>query len=151
MLKLALHSCPHFFLGIHTPPGSEDFILSAHYVYSILLIGTVCSVGWIQRLVRNIVKMIESRTIWSSGWAYRIRWILRIEVRWRLTKIITMSQTTPVAPAATVPGSPSGGPPPSPASTPSPFLGQAVIPLVNKLQDIFAQLGSASTIDLPQV
>ncbi|GLJ33321.1 hypothetical protein SUGI_0670350 [Cryptomeria japonica] len=30
-------------------------------------------------------------------------------------------------------------------------LGQAVIPLVNKLQDIFAQLGSASTIDLPQV
>jgi len=62
-----------------------------------------------------------------------------------------MSQTTPVAPAATVPGSPSGGPPPSPASAPSPFLGQAVIPLVNKLQDIFAQLGSASTIDLPQV
>ncbi|XP_057817194.1 dynamin-related protein 3A isoform X2 [Cryptomeria japonica] len=30
-------------------------------------------------------------------------------------------------------------------------LGQAVIPVVNRLQDIFAQLGSASTIDLPQV
>eukprot|EP00249_Psilotum_nudum_P020336 c27659_g1_i8 orf=497-3082(+) len=31
------------------------------------------------------------------------------------------------------------------------YLGQSVIPTVNKLQDIFAQLGSASTIDLPQV
>ncbi|KAG9458898.1 hypothetical protein H6P81_003406 [Aristolochia fimbriata] len=30
-------------------------------------------------------------------------------------------------------------------------IGQAAIPLVNKLQDIFAQLGGASTIDLPQV
>eukprot|EP00268_Persea_americana_P031583 TRINITY_DN3078_c0_g1_i7.p1 TRINITY_DN3078_c0_g1~~TRINITY_DN3078_c0_g1_i7.p1 ORF type:complete len:827 (-),score=172.30 TRINITY_DN3078_c0_g1_i7:227-2707(-) len=30
-------------------------------------------------------------------------------------------------------------------------LGHAVIPMVNKLQDIFAQLGSSSTIDLPQV
>uniref|UniRef100_A0A0D6R8X3 Dynamin-type G domain-containing protein n=1 Tax=Araucaria cunninghamii TaxID=56994 RepID=A0A0D6R8X3_ARACU len=30
-------------------------------------------------------------------------------------------------------------------------LGQSVIPTVNRLQDIFAQLGSASTIDLPQV
>ncbi|KAL5988435.1 Dynamin-related protein 3A [Asimina triloba] len=30
-------------------------------------------------------------------------------------------------------------------------LGHAVIPIVNKLQDIFSQLGSASTIDLPQV
>ncbi|CAK9882879.1 unnamed protein product [Sphagnum jensenii] len=42
--------------------------------------------------------------------------------------------------------------PPLPASSvSSPFLGQSVIPLVNKLQDIFSQLGSASTIDLPQV
>ncbi|KAG9440179.1 hypothetical protein H6P81_020344 [Aristolochia fimbriata] len=32
----------------------------------------------------------------------------------------------------------------------NPF-GHAVIPIVNKLQDIFAQLGSSSTIDLPQV
>ncbi|KAK9095361.1 hypothetical protein Scep_026830 [Stephania cephalantha] len=30
-------------------------------------------------------------------------------------------------------------------------LGQAVIPIVNKLQDIFAQLGGNSTIELPQV
>lgn len=30
-------------------------------------------------------------------------------------------------------------------------LGGSVIPLVNKLQDIFAQLGSQSTIELPQV
>lgn len=30
-------------------------------------------------------------------------------------------------------------------------VGHAVIPIVNKLQDIFAQLGSGSTIDLPQV
>ncbi|CAK9278861.1 unnamed protein product [Sphagnum jensenii] len=42
--------------------------------------------------------------------------------------------------------------PPLPASSvSSPFLGQSVIPRVNKLQDIFSQLGSASTIDLPQV
>ncbi|KAL3635342.1 Dynamin-related protein 3A [Castilleja foliolosa] len=32
-----------------------------------------------------------------------------------------------------------------------PPLGHSVIPLVNKLQDIFAQLGSQSTIELPQV
>jgi dynamin 1-like protein len=31
------------------------------------------------------------------------------------------------------------------------LIGQSVIPLVNKLQDIFSQLGSMSTIDLPQV
>uniref|UniRef100_A0A6V7QTF0 Dynamin-type G domain-containing protein n=1 Tax=Ananas comosus var. bracteatus TaxID=296719 RepID=A0A6V7QTF0_ANACO len=30
-------------------------------------------------------------------------------------------------------------------------VGITVIPIVNKLQDIFAQLGSSSTIDLPQV
>ena len=30
-------------------------------------------------------------------------------------------------------------------------IGQSVIPIVNKLQDIFAQLGSSSTVDLPQV
>ncbi|KAG9157414.1 hypothetical protein Leryth_010249 [Lithospermum erythrorhizon] len=30
-------------------------------------------------------------------------------------------------------------------------LGQSVIPIVNKLQDIFAQIGSQSTIELPQV
>eukprot|EP00252_Welwitschia_mirabilis_P025369 TRINITY_DN7890_c0_g1_i2.p1 TRINITY_DN7890_c0_g1~~TRINITY_DN7890_c0_g1_i2.p1 ORF type:complete len:829 (+),score=169.72 TRINITY_DN7890_c0_g1_i2:397-2883(+) len=32
-----------------------------------------------------------------------------------------------------------------------PSVGEAVIPMVNKLQDIFARLGSASTIDLPQI
>lgn len=41
--------------------------------------------------------------------------------------------------------------PAAPTSVSTPFLGDAVIPLVNKLQDIFSQLGSASTIDLPQV
>ena len=44
--------------------------------------------------------------------------------------------------------------PPSPSSS-SPSaaspLGNSVIPIVNKLQDIFAQLGSQSTIELPQV
>lgn len=30
-------------------------------------------------------------------------------------------------------------------------LGHSVIPIVNKLQDIFSQLGSQSTIELPQV
>ncbi|CAN1278521.1 Dynamin-related protein 3A [Linum perenne] len=41
---------------------------------------------------------------------------------------------------------------PASQSTPAaPPLGSSVIPMVNKLQDIFAQLGSQSTIDLPQV
>ncbi|XP_058081855.1 dynamin-related protein 3A isoform X2 [Magnolia sinica] len=40
---------------------------------------------------------------------------------------------------------------PSPPRPPSNPLGHAVIPIVNKLQDIFSQLGSSSTIDLPQV
>ena len=40
----------------------------------------------------------------------------------------------------------------SPAAPQIAFLGQSVIPLVNKLQDIFAQLGTgAASIDLPQV
>ncbi|KAK4790035.1 hypothetical protein SAY86_017339 [Trapa natans] len=38
----------------------------------------------------------------------------------------------------------------SPSSTAA-LLGRHVIPIVNKLQDIFAQLGSQSTIELPQV
>ncbi|KAF8044138.1 hypothetical protein BT93_A2198 [Corymbia citriodora subsp. variegata] len=38
----------------------------------------------------------------------------------------------------------------SSASSAAP-LGHSVIPIVNKLQDIFAQLGSQSTIELPQV
>ncbi|KAI4375897.1 hypothetical protein MLD38_013713 [Melastoma candidum] len=44
--------------------------------------------------------------------------------------------------------------PPSAAAaqaTGAPPLGLSVIPIVNKLQDIFAQLGSQSTIELPQV
>ncbi|OMO85268.1 hypothetical protein CCACVL1_10309 [Corchorus capsularis] len=39
---------------------------------------------------------------------------------------------------------------PTPSSSAAP-LGSSVIPIVNKLQDIFAQLGSQSTIELPQV
>jgi len=70
--------------------------------------------------------------------------------------IIIMSQQPQLQPLAS--GASSGSAangttvPPLPASSvSSPFLGQSVIPLVNKLQDIFSQLGSASTIDLPQV
>lgn len=37
------------------------------------------------------------------------------------------------------------------AAAAAPPLGSSVIPMVNKLQDIFAQLGSQSTIELPQV
>ncbi|KAL9238495.1 hypothetical protein vseg_012909 [Gypsophila vaccaria] len=37
------------------------------------------------------------------------------------------------------------------ASTAAPTLGQSVIPIVNKLQDIAAQLGSNQAFDLPQV
>ncbi|PSS02782.1 Dynamin-related protein like [Actinidia chinensis var. chinensis] len=44
----------------------------------------------------------------------------------------------------------SSQPSPSPSSNAAP-LGHSVIPIVNKLQDIFAQLGSQSTIELPQV
>nr|XP_016471132.1 PREDICTED: dynamin-related protein 3A-like [Nicotiana tabacum] len=40
---------------------------------------------------------------------------------------------------------------PDPSSTNTAPLGHSVIPIVNKLQDIFAQLGSQSTIELPQV
>ncbi|XP_020590612.1 dynamin-related protein 3A-like isoform X2 [Phalaenopsis equestris] len=41
---------------------------------------------------------------------------------------------------------------PSASQQPAPGpIGSSVIPIVNKLQDIFAQLGSSSTIDLPQV
>ncbi|KAM1317525.1 hypothetical protein ACFX13_002882 [Malus domestica] len=43
---------------------------------------------------------------------------------------------------------PQSGSSPSPSASP---LGNSVIPIVNKLQDIFAQLGSQSTIELPQV
>jgi dynamin 1-like protein len=43
---------------------------------------------------------------------------------------------------------PSASPSTSSAAAP---LGHSVIPIVNKLQDIFAQLGSQSTIELPQV
>ncbi|KAI3945976.1 hypothetical protein MKX01_024732 [Papaver californicum] len=39
----------------------------------------------------------------------------------------------------------------SPSSSSSAPLGSAVIPIVNKLQDIFAQLGSKSAIEIPQV
>lgn len=42
-------------------------------------------------------------------------------------------------------------PPPSNHTAHAVPLGSSVIPIVNKLQDIFAQLGSQSTIELPQV
>ncbi|KAL4614969.1 hypothetical protein ACB092_07G090900 [Castanea dentata] len=45
---------------------------------------------------------------------------------------------------------PSSSPPQAPSTTAAP-LGHSVIPIVNKLQDIFAQLGSQSAIELPQV
>lgn len=42
--------------------------------------------------------------------------------------------------------------PPTPATVSAAApLGSSVIPIINKLQDIFAQLGSQSTIALPQV
>ncbi|CAH1445056.1 unnamed protein product [Lactuca virosa] len=41
--------------------------------------------------------------------------------------------------------------PPPPTNANAAPLGHNVIPIVNKLQDIFAQLGSSSTIELPQV
>ncbi|CAH8384547.1 unnamed protein product [Eruca vesicaria subsp. sativa] len=41
--------------------------------------------------------------------------------------------------------------PPPPAASKAAPLGSSVIPIVNKLQDIFAQLGSQSSIELPQV
>ncbi|XP_061949761.1 dynamin-related protein 3A-like isoform X1 [Populus nigra] len=41
--------------------------------------------------------------------------------------------------------------PASPSLSSAAPLGSSVIPIVNKLQDIFAQLGSQSTIELPQV
>lgn len=62
-----------------------------------------------------------------------------------------MAQPTLTSPASTVSGSQAAGVPLSPSPQPAAFLGQSVIPLVNKLQDIFSQLGSASTVDLPQV
>ncbi|KAM7470595.1 hypothetical protein LguiA_008778 [Lonicera macranthoides] len=42
-------------------------------------------------------------------------------------------------------------PSPSPPSSNAAPLGRSVIPTINRLQDIFAQLGSSSTIELPQV
>ncbi|XP_076897259.1 dynamin-related protein 3B-like [Bidens hawaiensis] len=44
-----------------------------------------------------------------------------------------------------------GGEEPSAPATAAAPLGHNVIPIVNKLQDIVAQLGSSSTIELPQV
>ncbi|XP_010527015.1 PREDICTED: dynamin-related protein 3A-like isoform X2 [Tarenaya hassleriana] len=52
--------------------------------------------------------------------------------------------TAPPSPAQPSPAAGAGG------SNAAP-LGSSVIPIVNKLQDIFAQLGSHSTIELPQV
>ncbi|KAL3724011.1 hypothetical protein ACJRO7_036089 [Eucalyptus globulus] len=53
------------------------------------------------------------------------------------------------------PASPSPAPSPAAAAAAAAAaaspLGNSVIPIVNKLQDIFAQLGSQSTIELPQV
>ncbi|ESQ53783.1 hypothetical protein EUTSA_v10024438mg [Eutrema salsugineum] len=46
---------------------------------------------------------------------------------------------------------PSTSPPSPAAANKAAPLGSSVIPIVNKLQDIFAQLGSQSSIELPQV
>ncbi|EEE55903.1 hypothetical protein OsJ_04571 [Oryza sativa Japonica Group] len=45
----------------------------------------------------------------------------------------------------------SGPPSTATAAAAAAAVGSSVIPIVNKLQDIFSQLGSSSTIDLPQV
>ncbi|XP_058214367.1 dynamin-related protein 3B-like isoform X2 [Rhododendron vialii] len=55
----------------------------------------------------------------------------------------SMAADEPLAPS-----SQPSSPPPSPNAPP---LGSSVIPISNKLQDIFAQLGSRSTMELPQV
>ncbi|KAK6805510.1 hypothetical protein RDI58_003295 [Solanum bulbocastanum] len=47
--------------------------------------------------------------------------------------------------------SPSNSPDAAASAAAAASLGHSVIPIVNKLQDIFAQLGSQSTIELPQV
>lgn len=62
-----------------------------------------------------------------------------LEVRGRVWSP-SMAEDPVTAAAASSP------PPAAPGS-----IGSSVIPIVNKLQDIFAQLGSLSTIDLPQV
>uniref|UniRef100_A0A6N2MQK0 Dynamin-type G domain-containing protein n=1 Tax=Salix viminalis TaxID=40686 RepID=A0A6N2MQK0_SALVM len=49
------------------------------------------------------------------------------------------------------PASPSLSSQPQPPPSSAAPLGSSVIPIVNKLQDIFAQLGSQSMIELPQV
>lgn len=71
--------------------------------------------------------------------------------RSKFGELAVMSQPASSVSGDSVPGSPSSVPLPSPASNVTLFWGDAVIPLVNKLQHIFSQLGSASTIDLPQV
>ncbi|KAI3497424.1 hypothetical protein L1887_40022 [Cichorium endivia] len=50
-----------------------------------------------------------------------------------------------------IPSTPQQQQPPPPTNANAAPLGHNVIPIVNKLQDIFAQLGSSSTIELPQV
>lgn len=59
------------------------------------------------------------------------------------------SSPSPAVPSQQAPSHPPVAAPSVPQIA---FLGQSVIPLVNKLQDIFAQLGTgAASIDLPQV
>lgn len=60
---------------------------------------------------------------------------------------MTIEQVTDETPPSTPPPS---TPPPSSTTATAP-LGSSVIPIVNKLQDIFAQLGTQSSIALPQV
>lgn len=89
-------------------------------------------------------------------WIYYPAWCssqsLKIQRRRsKFGELAVMSQPASSVSGDSVPGSPSSVPLPSPASNVSLFWGDAVIPLVNKLQHIFSQLGSASTIDLPQV
>lgn len=60
---------------------------------------------------------------------------------------MTVEEVTGETPPSTPPPSSSSAAAVSKAAP----LGSSVIPIVNKLQDIFAQLGSQSSIELPQV
>ncbi|VYS64782.1 unnamed protein product [Arabidopsis thaliana] len=62
---------------------------------------------------------------------------------------MTIEEVSGETPPSTPPSS--STPSPSSSTTNAAPLGSSVIPIVNKLQDIFAQLGSQSTIALPQV
>ncbi|KAL4588570.1 hypothetical protein LXL04_001462 [Taraxacum kok-saghyz] len=67
------------------------------------------------------------------------------------TEIDLTTKSSSMADEPVVPSSPQQTPSSSSSNSNAAPLGHNVIPIVNKLQDIFAQLGSSSTIELPQV